>query len=240
MGPPCTSNIAQNLEKLAMRCTSHDVSLTAAEAPGWALKKVISPNGFEDSKMALGSSSDQPLSVDSESTAYPDFKVYHRPAPDDRLASKKNYIEQNFFILKRIKRSNRTDDIECQCALCSISFKAFNTTQMRVHLTGESQGTIRVAARKNVHADCKEFYLAGREREAAKTREKEAARTSLYNQAAPLSKTKTEKKRKAAEEEHSKDANPRTLSMPNFKHVSQIPITSMMVKYIFFQYISLN
>ncbi len=81
--------------------------------------------------------------MDSESTAYPDLKVYHRPAPDDRLTSKNNHIEQNFFILKRIKRSNRTDDVECHCAFCSISFKAFKTTQMRVYLTGlgESQGT---------------------------------------------------------------------------------------------------
>jgi hypothetical protein len=89
--------------------------------------------------MASGSSSDQPLSVDSESSVYSDFKVYHRQAQDDRLASKKNHIEQNFYILKRIKQSNRTDDLECQCAICSISFKAFNSTQMRVHLTGESQ-----------------------------------------------------------------------------------------------------
>jgi hypothetical protein len=103
---------------------------------------------------------------------------------------------------------------------------------MRVHLTGESQGSIRVAACKNVPAACKEFYLAERDREAAKSREKEAARTSLYNAAAQLSRTETEKrKRKAvAEEEHCKDANPRTLSMTNFKHVDQIPITSMMVK----------
>jgi hypothetical protein len=44
MGPPCTLHIAQNLEKLAMCCTWHDaekiaISLTAAEAQGWALKK---------------------------------------------------------------------------------------------------------------------------------------------------------------------------------------------------------
>ena len=60
---------------------------------------------------------------------------------------------------------------------------------MRVHLIGESRGTIRVGACKNVPAACKEFYLAEREREAAKSREKEAARTTLYNKAAQLSKT---------------------------------------------------
>ena len=89
-------------------------------------------------QMAAGSSSDQPLLVSSESSAYPDFKAYHRLAPDDRLPSKKNHIEQNFFILKRTKRNNRTEHIECQCAFCSISFKSFNSTQMRVHLTGEN------------------------------------------------------------------------------------------------------
>ena len=74
---------------------------------------------------------------------------------------------------------------------------------MRVHLTGEIHGSIRLAACKNVPAACKEFYLAERDREAAKSREKEAACTELY------------KKKKAMEEEHCKDANPRTLSMTN-------------------------
>ena len=50
---------------------------------------------------------------------------------------------------------------------------------MRVHLTGESQGAIRVAPCKNVPAACKDFYLAEQEREAAKLREKEASRTKL-------------------------------------------------------------
>ena len=177
--------------------------------------------------MASGSSSDQPISL-SDSSAYPDFKAYHRSAPDDRLPSKKNHIEQNFFVLKRSKQKNRTEDIECQCAFCSISFKSFNTTQMRVHLTGESQGAIRVAPCKNVPVACKEFFLAEREREAAKSREKDAARTTLYNHAAQLSKDETEKKRKAADEaEHCKDSNPRTLTMTNLKHVDQIPITSL-------------
>jgi hypothetical protein len=60
-----------------------------------------------------------------------------------------------------------------------------------VHLTGESQGTIRVGACKTVPAACKEFYLAERELEAAKSTEKEAARTTLYKKAAQLSKTET-------------------------------------------------
>ena len=128
--------------------------------------------------MASGSSEDQPMSVDSESSSYPDFKGHHRQAPDDRLAPKKNHIEQNFFILKRNQRANRSEDIECQCAFCSISFKSFNTTKMRVHLTGESQGAIRVAPCKNVPAACKEFYLAEREREATKSREKDALQPS--------------------------------------------------------------
>ncbi len=162
--------------------------------------------------MASSSSSDQPISVPCESSVYPDFKPYHRPAPDDRLASKKNHIEQNFYILKRKQRTNRSEDCECQCAFCSISFKNFNSTQMRVHLTGESQGAVRVAPCKNVPAACKDFYLAEREREAAKSREREAARSKIYNEAAQLSRTETERKRKAAEEEPVKDANPRTLT----------------------------
>ncbi len=84
---------------------------------------------------------------------------------------------------------------------------------MRVHLTGESQGSIRVAACKNVPAACKEFFLAERDGEAAKSREKDAARTELDNRAAQLSRAENEKKRKATEEEHCKDANPRTTTI---------------------------
>jgi hypothetical protein len=91
---------------------------------------------------------------------YPDFKAFHRPAPDVRLASKKSHIEQNFYILKKNKRAKRTEDCDCQCAFCSISIRNFNSTQMRVHLTGESQGSVRVAPCKNVPAACKDFYLA--------------------------------------------------------------------------------
>ena len=157
--------------------------------------------------MASGSSSDQPITVPSESSVYPDFKAFHRPAPDVRLPSKKSHIKQNFYILKKIKQANRSEDCDCQCAFCSISFRNFNSTQMRVHLTGESQGAVRVAPCKNVPAACKEFYLAEREREAAKSREKEAACTIFYNEAAKLSKSESERKRKAAEEEPTKDVN---------------------------------
>ena len=151
MGPPCTSHIAQILQKSAMCCTSHDNRKIAIffgpprarrvggdRAACGPLKIVISLSCKSKIQMAAGSSSDQPLLVSSESSAYPDFKAYHRLAPDDRLPSKKNHIEQNFFILKRTKRNNRTEHIECQCAFCSISFKSFNSTQMRVHLTGEN------------------------------------------------------------------------------------------------------
>jgi hypothetical protein len=182
--------------------------------------------------MASGSSSNRPISVPSELSVYPDFKAFHRPAPDDRHASKKSHIEQNFYILKRNKRANRSEDCECQCAFCSISFKNFNSTQMRVHLTGESQGMVRVAPCKNVPAACKDFYLAEREREAAKSREKEASHTKIYNEAAQMSRTETERKRKAADEEPSKDANPRTLTMTNLKHVDHIPVNSMLVNLI--------
>jgi hypothetical protein len=98
--------------------------------------------------------------VPCESSAYPDFKTYHHQSPDDRIASKKNHIEQNFYILRRTPRNNRAEDIECICAFCSLTFKAFNSTKMRVHLTGQSQGAIRVAPCKNVPEACKEFYQA--------------------------------------------------------------------------------
>ena len=136
--------------------------------------------------MAAGSSSDQPISVPSELSAYPDFKTYHRQSPDDRLASKKNHIEQNFYVLRRTPRNNRGEDIECICAFCSLTFKAFNSTKTRVHLTGQNQGAIRVAPCKYVPEACKEFYQAERDREEAKTREREAVKTTLYQEAAKL------------------------------------------------------
>jgi hypothetical protein len=93
--------------------------------------------------MASLSSSDQLISGPSESSVYPDFKAFHRPAPNDRLALKKNHIEQNFNILKR-NGTNRSEDCECRCALCSISLKKFKSIQIRVHSTGESQGAVRI------------------------------------------------------------------------------------------------
>ncbi len=54
-------------------------------------------------------------------------------------------------------------------------------------------------------AACQDFYLAEREREAAKSREKEASCTKIYNDAAQLIRTGTERNSKAAEEEPSKD-----------------------------------
>jgi hypothetical protein len=76
--------------------------------------------------MASGSSSNQPITVLSESSVYPDFKAFHRPAPDVRLPSKKSHIEQNFYILKKNKRANRSEDCDCQCAFCSISLNKSN------------------------------------------------------------------------------------------------------------------
>ncbi len=48
---------------------------------------------------------------------------------------------------------------------------------------------------KNAPAACKTNYLAERDREAAKSREKEAARTDLYNKAAQVSRNETEEKK---------------------------------------------
>ena len=52
---------------------------------------------------------------------------------------------------------------------------------MRVHLTGENQGSVRVAPCKNVRAACKDFYLAERDCEAAKSREREAEHYTLQS-----------------------------------------------------------
>jgi hypothetical protein len=50
--------------------------------------------------------------------------------------------------------------------VCSVSFRAFSTTKMRVHLTGQRQGDVRVSADEKVPSACKEYYLAERKRDA--------------------------------------------------------------------------
>jgi hypothetical protein len=65
------------------------------------------------------------------------------------------------------------------------------TKKLRVHLTGESQGEVRVAPCKYVPDACMQFYLAEREREAAAVRERAAHKTKLYKDAAGLSKSDT-------------------------------------------------
>ena len=90
-----------------------------------------------------------------------------------------------------------------------------------MHLTGQNQGAIRAAPCKCVPDACKEFYQAEQDSEEAKAREREAAKTSLYQEAAKLSRAETERKRKA-DEEPSASINPRTLTgMMNLKIVGQ-------------------
>ena len=112
---------------------------------------------------------------------------------------------------------------------------------MRVHLTGESQGSIVVAPCKNVLAACQDFYAAERDHEAAKSRELEMEVVKTTMMQLNLAGLKL-KEKKTAEEEPVMDVNPCTLTMTNFKHVDQIrvhciiPITSMMIsEFNFFQ-----
>jgi hypothetical protein len=44
------------------------------------------------------------------------------------------------------QRGNRQSDVDCICAFCLTPFRVFTTTNIRVHLAGESQGDNRVAA----------------------------------------------------------------------------------------------
>jgi hypothetical protein len=154
MDPPCTEHLAQilkNLLSVALSTAPRNSPCSLLVATRfWAgpqcslkLKRVIH-RADSLSFCLLLSSTDQLISVPSESSVYPDFKALHWPAPNDRLASKKNHIEQKFNILKR-NGTNRSEDCECQCALCSISLQKFKSTHIRVHLTGESQGAVRVA-----------------------------------------------------------------------------------------------
>jgi hypothetical protein len=113
---------------------------------------------------------------DSSSSAYPTFSAFHRSKPEGiaLLPVRKNHIEQNFYITKKNQRGGSASDVDCIFAFCFNPFRSFTTTKIRVHLTGESQGEVRVAACKYVPDACKQFYLAEREREAAAARERAA------------------------------------------------------------------
>jgi hypothetical protein len=174
----------------------------------------------------------------SAASSYPCFSASHRAIPDgvEVLPFRKYHIEQNFYITKKNPRSNRQSDVDCYCAFCLEHFRLFTTTKMRVHLTGESQGDIRVAACKSVPDACKQFYVAERDRESAKAREKAAQRTKVYNDAAELSKTYTGK-RKTMDvpcDGASGSLNPRSLiASSNLRNVTQPSIATMMVSQFF-------
>ena len=92
--------------------------------------------------MSLEEASEVSSSKDS-SSIYPDFKDYHQRKPDGCLASKKNHIEQNFFIARRRKKG-RSSVCNATCAFCLHCFSSLNTTRMHVHLIGEEEGLIEL------------------------------------------------------------------------------------------------
>ena len=102
-GRLCTSHIAPNLKKVAMCSTSHGAGKIAIfSAAGlqfrgrpacrWALKKesFSCVYSWDVGRFQMaGRCSEQPISIPSESSAYPEFKTFHWHPPDHRLASKK-------------------------------------------------------------------------------------------------------------------------------------------------------
>ena len=55
---------------------------------------------------------------------------------------------------------------------------------MRFHLTGEAQGTKRIAPCDSVPRACKQYHLAERAQEAAHSKGKMDARVQIYDSAA--------------------------------------------------------
>jgi hypothetical protein len=70
------------------------------KAPFASVLGMIKSRDSLDLQITSGSSSDRPQSVDSESSAHPDFEVLHRSAPKDHLPTEKNHKELSFFISK--------------------------------------------------------------------------------------------------------------------------------------------
>ena len=84
---------------------------------------------------------------------YPNYSQYFVSKPDDCQAPRKNTIEQNFYILQRTKGNSRTVTCQAMCAFCAHSFQSMTSTRMRVHLTGDAEGDIRVEKCAKVPAD---------------------------------------------------------------------------------------
>ena len=199
--------------------------------PGRRLKTNIIPFLLTMTSLSAGSSSQSSESAgDSAAALYPDFSAYPRPKPDGCFPSKRNHIEQNFFILKKNERAHRVSDCDVICSFCSVSFRAFSTTKMRVHLTGQSQGDVRVSACEKVPSACKEYYLAERERDAKKSQQKKDERVKLLNDASVLSQTVTVEKGKRRRDDDASSINPRVLNLKQGQQPSgQQSITTLMV-----------
>ena len=58
------------------------------------------------------------------------------------------------------------------CAFCAHSFQSMTSTRMRVHLTGDAEGDIRVEKCAKVPAECRSFYQNGRDTKATVERQK--------------------------------------------------------------------
>ena len=175
---------------------------------------------------AADTSIGSPASVTTSS--YPDFTSYHQQVPDHCLPSKKNHIEQNYFITNRVSR-NKTLVCNATCAFCLQSFSGFNSTKMRVHLTGEEEAQTRVAPCKRVPAACKEFYQA--ERDSAMTaakKKQEKQLVSIKEAIQTASDASESRKRKASEQEGS--ISTRCLSAPgHLRNVTQLSVDKMIV-----------
>ena len=75
---------------------------------------------FVQEQHAADTSIGSPASVTTSS--YPDFTSYHQQVPDHCLPSKKNHIEQNYFITNQSKQEQNSG-VECNlCILSSIIF----------------------------------------------------------------------------------------------------------------------
>ena len=102
--------------------------------------------------------------------------------PHGCLASKKNHIEQYSFITSRCEKG-RSSVCNTTCAFCLHSFSSFNTTRLRVHLTGEEEGQTRVMACKRAPKAYRDFYRAERDSAATAAKAKQSEQISLIKDA---------------------------------------------------------
>ena len=128
-----------------------------------AFSRMMQPQKSVDSDISLIAitSDNGSGSLPIDMNACPDFSTHYVVIPNHlSLASQKNpSVEMHFVISKRISLNGKSNGCSATCAFCGALFASTNMTKMRMHLTGETSQSTRVAACPKIPGACRQFYL---------------------------------------------------------------------------------